>query len=135
MNFFDDMSRLAGATALISEDGRTTSFQALAAEADAFGFLLSRRALVFILADSCIPAVLGYWAACVHGVRLCCWRGTFIPTCSATSSPSTSRIFSGYRASGRASSQAERNATASVPMSCSIEARSRSRSTANWRYS
>ena len=59
MNFFDDMP-LAGATALISEDGRTTSFQALAAEADAFGFLLSRRALVFILADSCIPAVLGY---------------------------------------------------------------------------
>ena len=60
MNFFDDMSRFAGATALIAEDGRTTSFQALAAEADAFGSLLSRRALVFILADSCMPAVLGY---------------------------------------------------------------------------
>ena len=60
MNFFDDMNRFGGAAALIAEDGRSASYQAAAAEADVFGAHLCRRALVFILADNCIGAAVGY---------------------------------------------------------------------------
>jgi acyl-CoA synthetase (AMP-forming)/AMP-acid ligase II len=60
MNFSDDMERFGQAIAFIAEDGESLTYESTAVAADSFGACLSRRGLVFILANNSIASVIGY---------------------------------------------------------------------------
>ena len=66
MNFFDDMERFGQAIAFIAEDGESLTYESTAVAADSFGARLSRRGLVFILANNSIASVIGYILSLIH---------------------------------------------------------------------
>lgn len=60
MNFYDNLERYGQSRALITEDGETVSYAALAQDADTVGLHLRERGLGFALCENCPESVAGY---------------------------------------------------------------------------
>ncbi len=68
MNFYDDIDRFSGRTALVSEDGSEMSYAALVSASDRLAEHVPPRSLAFLVCENCIESVAAYIGSLRHRV-------------------------------------------------------------------